>query len=107
MVTQTAIKNSKNATTIRFEDEYTRRVIDKAAELTGQTRTGFLLSVARREAEEVIRERMNTMQEVESLILSPKASLDLAENLLNPQKPNKALIKAMKEYKKALKEWKN
>ena len=50
---------------------------------------------------------MNTMQEVESLILSPKASLDLAENLLNPQKPNKALIKAMKEYKKALKEWKN
>jgi uncharacterized protein (DUF1778 family) len=94
-------KRPQNATTIRFDDDYTRQVIDKAADLLHQTRTGFLLSVARERAEAVIKERAQTRQEIEMLILSPAASLDIAKTLENPPKPNKALKKAMKDYKDA------
>jgi uncharacterized protein (DUF1778 family) len=96
-----AVKKASNATTIRFDDDYTRQVIDMAAELMNQTRTGFLLSVARERAESVIRERKQTMGEIKTLMLSPEASLDIANTLDNPSKPNKALKKAMKEYKRA------
>jgi hypothetical protein len=51
----TAVKKVSNATTIRFDDDYTRQVIDMAAGLLNQTRAGFLLSVARERAESVIR----------------------------------------------------
>ncbi|GHT55187.1 hypothetical protein FACS1894109_01260 [Spirochaetia bacterium] len=91
----------QNATTIRFDDDYTRHVIDTAAGLLNQTRTGFLLSVARERAEAVIRERAKTMQEIEILILSPEASLDIVTTLENPPKPNKAITKAMRDYKNA------
>ncbi|MDR1971409.1 MAG: DUF1778 domain-containing protein [Treponema sp.] len=94
-------KGPQYATTIRFDDEYTRRVIDKAAELLNQTRTGFLLSVAREKAEAVIKERSQTKSEIETLLLSPQASLDIAKALENPPKPNKALTGAMKNYKNA------
>jgi len=94
-------KKQKNATTIRFDDDYTLQVIDKAAELLHQTRTGFLLSVAREQAEAVIRERTQVRQEIEQLILSPQASLDMAKTLENPTKPNKALTRAMKGYQEA------
>ena len=97
----TASKRSQNATTIRFDDEYTRIVIDKAASLLNQTRTGFLLSVAREKAEEIIKERMEVMQHIESLILSADASLDIAQTLLDSPKPNKAMTKAMKDFKKS------
>jgi uncharacterized protein (DUF1778 family) len=93
--------NRQNATTIRFDDDYTREVIDKAAELLNQTRTGFLLSVARERAETVIRERAKTKHEIEMLILSPEASLDIAKTLENRPKPNKAITKAMKDYNNA------
>jgi uncharacterized protein (DUF1778 family) len=95
----TTEKQIKNATTIRFDDDYTRQVIDKAAGLLHQTRTGFLLSVARERAEAVIKERTKTKQEIELLILSPEASLDIARTLENPPKPNKALRQAMKDYR--------
>jgi uncharacterized protein (DUF1778 family) len=94
-------KKQKNATTIRFDDDYTLQVIDKAAELLHQTRTGFLLSVAKEKAEAVIRERTQARHEIEQLILSPKASLDMAKTLENPPKPNKALTRAMEDYQKA------
>jgi uncharacterized protein (DUF1778 family) len=97
----TTEKQIKNATTIRFDDDYTRQVIDKAAELLHQTRTGFLLSVARERAEAVIKERTKTQQEIEMLILSPEASLDIAGTLENPPNPNRALRKAMKDYRSA------
>jgi uncharacterized protein (DUF1778 family) len=97
----TASKRSQHATTIRFDDEYTLLVIDKAAALLNQTRTGFLLSVARERAEEVIKERAATMQQIESLILSPVASLDVAKTLLDSPKPNPTMEKAMKNYKKS------
>ncbi|MDR1948427.1 MAG: DUF1778 domain-containing protein [Spirochaetaceae bacterium] len=94
-------KRPQNATTIRFGDEYTRQVIDKAAELLNQTRTGFLLSVARERAETIIKERARTRSEIETLLLSPQASLDIVKTLENPPKPNKALTGAMKNYKDA------
>jgi uncharacterized protein (DUF1778 family) len=97
----TAVKKASNATTIRFDDDYTRQVIDMAAELLNQTRTGFLLSVARERAESVIRERKQTMGEIKTLMLSPEASLDIAKTLDNPPKPNKALKRAMKDYEQA------
>jgi uncharacterized protein (DUF1778 family) len=95
---ETPQNRSLNATTIRFDDDYTRRVIDKAAELLNQSRTGFLLSVARERAEAVIRERMRTMREIETLILSPEASLDIVTALENPSPPNEALKGAMTDY---------
>ena len=97
----TASKHPQNATTIRFDDEYTRTVIDKAASLLNQTRTGFMLSVAREKAEEIIKERMEKMQQIESLILSADASLDVAKTLLDSPLPNKAMTKAMKDFKKS------
>jgi len=97
----TASKRSQNATTIRFDDDYTRIVIDKAASLLNQTRTGFLLSVAREKAEEIIQERMEVMQHIETLLLSSEASLDVAKTLLDSPKPNKAMTKAMKGFKKS------
>jgi uncharacterized protein (DUF1778 family) len=95
------METKKMTTTIRFNDEYTRQVIDKAAALLNQTRTGFLLSAAREYAEAVIRKRTQTMQEIETLILSPEASLDVARTLENPPKPNSALKRAMKDYRQA------
>ena len=97
----TVPKRSQNATTIRFDDEYTRTVIDKAASLLYQTRTGFLLSVAREKAEEIIQERMEVMQHIVSLLLSSEASLDVAQTLLDSPQPNKAMTKAMKDFKKS------
>lgn len=94
----TADKQPQKTTTIRFDDDYTRKVIDKAAELLHQTRTGFLLSVARERAEAVIKEQTQTRREIEMLLLSPAASLDIAKTLANPPKPNRALKKAMREY---------
>ena len=86
-------------TTIRF-DEYTRQVVDKAASLLNQSRTSFLLSIAREHAEAVIKERTETMREMETLVLSPKASLDVVSTLEKPPRPNKAARKAMQTYNK-------
>jgi uncharacterized protein (DUF1778 family) len=97
----TAVKKVSNATTIRFGDDYTRQVIDMAAELLNQTRTSFLLAAARERAETVIKERKQTMGEIKTLMLSPAASLDIAKTLDNPPKPNNALKKAMKDYEQA------
>jgi uncharacterized protein (DUF1778 family) len=95
------VNRRQNATTIRFDDDYTRQVIDTAANLLNQTRTSFLLSVARERAEAIIIERTKTMQEIEMLILSPGASLDIVTTLENSPKPNKAITSAMRDYKNA------
>jgi len=91
-----ASKRSQYATTIRFDDEYTLLVIDRAAALLNQTRTGFLLSVAREKAEEVIKERTETMQQITSMILSPEASLSVAKTHSDSPKPNKARRKLIR-----------
>lgn len=96
-----ALKRISNVTTIRFSDDYTRIIIDMAAKLSNQTRTGFLLSVARKEAEEIIKEHKNTMKEVETFVLSQQASEVFVNSLLNPAQPNRALQKLAKDYKRA------
>jgi len=93
------LKSARSSTTIRFNDEYTRRIVYTAAELQGQSLSGFMLSAIRDRAENVIKERMKTMQEVETLILSPRASIDFMQTMLKPPKPNKKMKSAMKKFK--------
>jgi len=60
-----------------------------------------MLLVVRERAEEIIKERLEVMQPVESLILSADASMDVAKTLLDSPKPNKAMVKAMKDFEKS------
>ena len=72
---------------IRIQGEE-RRLIDSAAKARGITRTDFILTAARRAAEETLLER--------SLILvSPKAYSDFLARLDAPAKPNQRLRKSL------------
>ncbi|GHT02844.1 hypothetical protein AGMMS50276_32880 [Synergistales bacterium] len=95
----TNLKSRRNATTIRFNDDYTRNVVYTAAQMQGQSLTGFILSAIRDKAETVIKERKQTMQEIENIILSPRASVNFIEALMNPPEPNEAILEGMKRYK--------
>ena len=65
-----------------------RSLIDRAAELTGKTRTDFVLDAARRAAVEALTER--TLFDVDAETFARfKAALDA------PPKPNKKLIRTM------------
>jgi uncharacterized protein (DUF1778 family) len=86
------------AMTLRFTDPYSIRVIDHAAFLSNQTRSGFLLSAAQEKAEEIIRNKSNIRTEIESMIISPEAYEKVINRLENPKKPTKRLVKAMKDY---------
>jgi uncharacterized protein (DUF1778 family) len=95
-------KSIQNTTTIRFNDDYTREIIDKAAALLNQTRTGFLLSSARQKAEEVVKDRLTIMQEMKTLYLSPNDSKQFIDDVfINPAKPNDAIIEATKKLKES------
>ena len=86
-------------TTIRFADDYTREVIDAAAVLLGQTRTNFLLSVARQKAEEVIESESAKRAKIEGILaLSAQASTELAKRLVAPREPSQKLVKAMQKF---------
>jgi uncharacterized protein (DUF1778 family) len=96
-MTQTA-----KATTIRINDEYTRRVIDWAASLLNETRTAFLLNSARKEAERVIEERQAKEEELfDTWTVSPEAYVDILETCKNPPPPSEAMKQLMAEYKAA------
>jgi uncharacterized protein (DUF1778 family) len=86
------------AMTLRFTDPYVIKVIDHAAFLSNQTRTGFLLAAAQEKAEEIIRNKSNVRSEIETMLVSPEAYEKVIEKLANPQKPTKKLVKAMKDY---------
>ena len=90
-----------NVTTIRFNDDYTRRVIDEAASLLNLSRTSYIMSVLRDKSEEVIRERTKTMQEIETLLVSPRAYADILETVENPPEPNQAAVNAMRKFKES------
>ena len=90
-----------NVTTIRFNDDYTRRVVDQAASLLNLSRTSYILSVLRDRSEEVIRERTKTMQEIETLLVSPRAYADILETVENPPEPNPSAVKAMRKFKES------
>ena len=94
-----------NITTIRFNDDYTRRVVDQAASLLNLSRTSYIMSVLRDRSEEVIRERTKTMQEIETLLVSPRAYADILETVENSPEPNQSAIEAMRQFKKSGIEW--
>jgi uncharacterized protein (DUF1778 family) len=69
-------------------------IIQKAAELQGQTLTDFVLSSTTKAARDVIREH-------ELLELSEKDQIAFAKSLLNPPKAGRNLAKAAREYGKS------
>jgi len=70
-----------------------KAIIQKAAELQGQTLTDFVLASTTKAAREVIREQ-------ELLELCETDQIAFARSLLNPPKANPALKKAASEYGK-------
>ena len=94
-----------NVTTIRFNDDYTRRVVDQAASLLNLSRTSYIMSVLRDRSEEIIRERTKTMQEIETLLVSPRAYADILETVDNPPEPNQTAINAMRKFKESDAKW--
>jgi len=88
------------AMTLRFTDPYVIKIIDHAACLSNQTRTGFLLTAAQEKAEKVIRDSSEIRSEIEPLLISSKAYEKIMDRLDHPKKPAKKLVKAMKDYKK-------
>ena len=91
------------AMTLRFTDPYVIKVIDHAARLLNQTRSGFLLLAAQEKAEQIIKTKSAARAEVESIILSPEASIKVANRLLHPKKPTKYLTEAAKRYNERIK----
>jgi len=65
-----------------------RELIDRAAELAGKNRTGFVLDAARRAAEDTLLDRT-------VFTVSPKAYRQFLARLDAPPKPNKRLLKSM------------
>lgn len=65
-----------------------RGLIDRAATLTGKTRTDFVLEAARRAAEEALLDRT-------VLAVSPEAYSAFLARLEEPPKPNERLTRTM------------
>lgn len=65
-----------------------RNLIDRAAEAAGKTRTDFILSAARRAAEETLLDRT-------ILSVSPEAYAEFLARLDEPAKPNERLRNTM------------
>ena len=84
--------------TLRFTDPYVIKAIDYAAQLSNQTRTGFLLSAAQERAEEIIRTKSGIRSEIEPMIISPEAYKKVIYRLDHPKKAAKRLTKAMRDY---------
>lgn len=77
---------NNTTTTIRMDD-YTRMIADSAARYMQQTRSAFILSVVRREAERVIKERVETMNQIVPMVLGAEDSkmfLQALEEQYNP-----------------------
>lgn len=66
-----------------------RQLIDRAAESTGRTRTDFILSAARRAAEEALLDRA-------LMVVSPEAHRELLARLDLPPQPNERLRRTMR-----------
>jgi uncharacterized protein (DUF1778 family) len=98
-------KNQPNATTIRFSDDYTRRVVDQAANLLNLSRTSYIMTVLRDRSEEVIRERTKTMREIETMLVSPNAYAEILEAVENSPEPNQSLRDTMKEFEESGIKW--
>jgi uncharacterized protein (DUF1778 family) len=96
-----------NVTTIRFNDDYTRRIVDQAASLLNLSRTSYIMSVLRDRSEEIIKERTKTMQEIESLLVTPRAYTDILETVENPPELSQAAVEAMQKFKGSSIKWRD
>ena len=66
-----------------------RGLIDRAAALTGKTRTDFILEATRRAAEDALLDRTH-------FVVSPEAHAQFLAKLDAPSKPNARLLRTMK-----------
>jgi len=71
-----------------------KNILQRAAELQGQTLTDFVLSSTTEAARQIIREH-------ELLELSEKDQITFARTLLNPPKSNSRLTRAARDYLKS------
>lgn len=99
---QSAAKNgtsaSEQTTKSRFNariSEQQRAIIGRAASLTGQTVSQFIVSSAQRAAEETIRE-------YEVISLSTRDSIAVMEALLSPPQANEALRRAFEHHRELI-----
>ena len=65
-----------------------RSLIDRAAELTGKTRTDFVLDASRRAAEEALSDRT-------LFVVSPEAHAEFLARLDTPPQPNARLRRSL------------
>lgn len=63
------------------------------------------MSTLREKSEEIIKERTKTMQEIETLLVSPRAYADILETVENPTEPNQSAVKAMRKFKESGIKW--
>ena len=78
---------SREALNLRIKPEL-RRLIDKAAEIAGRNRTDFVLSAARRAAEDALLDRT-------AYTVSPQAYAEFLRRLDAPPRPNARLRRAL------------
>ena len=88
-----------NATTIRFNDEYTRNIAKVAAEMQGQSISSFIMSAIREHGENIIRARTQAMREFGQIVLDTNDYEALLSSLANPPKPSGTMKKAAAEYR--------
>ena len=84
-----------NTTTVRMDD-YTKAVLDHAAKYTNQTRTAFILTVALEKAEQVLKERAATMNEIVPMVLDEEDSKIFLQALDREFEPTQALLELKK-----------
>ena len=82
-----SVQPKRETLNLRIKPEV-RDVIDRAAELTGKSRTDFVLDAARRAAEEALLDRTLFM-------VSPEAYEAFLKRLDEPPVPNERLRKAL------------
>jgi uncharacterized protein (DUF1778 family) len=78
----------REALNIRIQPQV-RKLIDRAAQLTGKNRTNFVLDAARRAAEDALLDR-------ELFTVSPKAYRQFLARLDAKPRPNKRLLKSLR-----------
>jgi len=78
---------SRETLNLRIKPEL-RRLIDSAAEIAGRNRTDFVLSAARRAAEDALLDRT-------AYIVSPEAYAEFLRRLDAPPRPNARLRRAL------------
>jgi uncharacterized protein (DUF1778 family) len=88
-------RHTTAATTFRFPTPEIRDLIDTAAKIVGTTRTAFILTAAKKEAEKTVRDAEQT----ENWRLSAEASLQVADALAHPRSVSPRMKKLARHYR--------